>query len=112
MIKKFENFNAMDSVCPYYGFYDAANGHITELIQGLDKESIEYEYDSYRNFLVIKSFQYGVVNKLLDKSDIYKVDFTFAQKNGYFDNPNDCVQWLPQKPIERGGVNSGPYPQH
>ncbi len=94
MIKKFGDF-IKESVNPYYGFYDAANGSMTQLINGLDKESITYEYDSYRNHLIIKSNDYQIVNRLLDESDIYKVDYDFAKNNEYYSNPNDCILWQP-----------------
>jgi hypothetical protein len=98
MIKKFGDF-IKESVNPYYGFYDAANGSMSQLISGLNKESINYEYDSYRNYLIIKSNEFRIINTLLDDSDIYKVDYGFAENNEYYSNPNDCVRWCSDGPI-------------
>jgi len=62
-----------------------------QLINGLRENAIEYEYDSNRNYLIITSNKYAIVNKILEESDIFK-DY------GYYTNPNDCVLWRASSP--------------
>lgn len=87
-----------ESINPYVGFWDAANGDTRSLVKGLIKHGVDHDWDQYCNFVRIRSTKWELVSQLLDETDIDRAEGTAladaCQAVWDGESPSDTVQWI------------------
>jgi hypothetical protein len=105
-IKKFDSFvvneNApilMTEPNPYTGYYDSSNGDVDKLIQFLDEEGIEYDYNKDTNVVDILSNEYIKISNVLKECGIPHVRKNGTWQTIDYKNPLNCVILFPENEV-------------
>ena len=87
-----------ESINPYLGFWDAANGDTRSLVRELVRHGVDHDWDQYYNFVRVRSTEWELVSRLLAEADIYRAEGTaLADASQAFwdgETPSDTVQWI------------------